>query len=91
MAVTRKRQKMRRVQISITDEQYQKAKRLAEKRQASLSEVFRTGLECVDARTEEEDREYFEKMWSIVGKLKGADPHGSQNVDEVVYDQDPHR
>jgi hypothetical protein len=85
MAVARKRQKMKRMQISVSPEQFEKAKRIAARRSVSMSQVCRDGIDCVDQRDEEEDQEYFDRMWSIVGIVKGADPNASANHDDILY------
>ncbi len=92
MLTERKKSKMKRTQISLTPEQLQAAKQLASKRQVSLSQVFRDALECVQQQAEQEQRDYFDAMWSIVGTLKNADPDASEKHDEILYGHgdDPH-
>ncbi|MCL5102855.1 MAG: hypothetical protein M1133_01900 [Armatimonadetes bacterium] len=84
MTVAKKKPKMRRTQISLTAEQFEAAKRIAEKREVSVAQVLREGLDCVIQRSEEEDHGYFDVMWSIVGICEGT-PDGSVKHDEVLY------
>jgi len=85
MAVARKRPKMRRMQISLSDEQWERARRLAARSGTSVAQVFREGLEYVEKAMGDEDRDYFSRMWSIVGMVKGADPNASVNHDDIIY------
>ena len=82
---------MRRTQISLPPEQFERARRYADRHGISLSEAYRMGFECLAERDEEEHRQYVEHMMSIVGIGHDGDPRGSVRVDEVVYGRDPHR
>ena len=91
MAVARKRTKMRRTQISLPPEQFERARQYAELHGISLSEAYRMGFECLAERDEAEHTKHMELMMSIVGIAESDDSHGSERVDEVVYGRDPHR
>jgi len=85
MAVARKRPKMKRTQISLLPEQFERLKRLAERRGVSFAQYLRDNVRAIEEYAEEEDREYYERMMSIVGTVKGADPDLSVKVDEILY------
>ncbi len=91
MAVARKREKMRRTQISLPPEQFERAKLYARRHGISLSEAYRIGFECLAERENEEQQRYTELMMSIVGIADSGDPRGSERIDEIVYGRDLHR
>ena len=84
MAVVRKKPKMKRTQISLSLDQYEAVKRMAEEREISLSQVLRDAIQ--DEMDQERAR--VERMLSIIGMVEGTDPLGSVTVDEVVYGED---
>jgi len=88
MAVARKRPKLKRTQISFEPEQFETLKRLAGRRGMSLAQFLRDNVRAIEGYAEEEDREYYERMMSIVGVLKDADPDLSVKVDEILYGPD---
>jgi len=81
MSVTKKRPRMKRTQISLPADQLDAARRVAARRRTSMSGLVRSALE----RELDEEEAIQEKMLSIVGILKGADPDGSEKHDEVLY------
>lgn len=84
MAVTKKRARMKRTQVSLTTEDFNKARRLAETRHVSLSQVVRDLL-----RSAPEDESFAEDpLRGIIGMVKDVIPNASQSVDEVVYGDD---
>lgn len=84
MAVARKHTKMRRTQISLLQEDYDKALRIAAARQSSLSQVVRELLR--------EAPEYGESpadpLRHLIGIVKDAPPDGSVKHDEYIYGPD---
>ncbi len=87
MAVARRRPKMKRTQISLEPEQFEKAVRMARRRRGSVSGVIRELLDLAP----ESDSEFDDPLSDIVGMDKEGDPDGSVSVDEVVYGPDPYR
>lgn len=85
MSIARRRTRMRRTQISLPNERYEAAVRIAAKRGVSLSQVFREGLQCVERQEQEQDREYLEGMLSIVGIVPDGDPRSSEEHDRILY------
>jgi len=85
MAVARKRQKMRRTQISLTEEQFQRAKDMARRRGTSMSQLVRDGLDILGR----DEVDPWDGLLSIIGMAEGT-YDGSTTVDEVLYDGDPH-
>lgn len=86
MAVARKRAKMRRTQVSLTDEDYNFACRIAAQRHQSLSQVVREALR----REAEAEEVFFDPLRGIIGIVKDDIPNASESIDEVVYGDDPH-
>ena len=82
--VVAKKRKMRRTQVSLTSEQLEAGRRMARERGVSLSQVVRDSLE----HAQREERLRAARLFSIVGLVKGADPDGSESVDEAVYGTD---
>ena len=91
MALARKRTRMRRTQISVTPEQFERAKVYAQRHGISLSEAFRMGFECLAEREDEQQQSHMDLMMSIVGISRSGDPHASERVDEIVYGRDSSR
>jgi hypothetical protein len=87
MRVARKRTRMKRTQISLLPEQFDKAMRMARMRGDSLSGVVRNLLD----RAPETGAEFDDPLSDIIGMVEDADPDGSVKVDEMVYGPDPHR
>lgn len=84
MAVARKRAKMKRTQISLTSEDFEKARRIAESRHVSLSQVVRDLLRSAP----EEEIPVKGPLDDIIGMVKDADPRGSVDHDEFIYGPD---
>jgi hypothetical protein len=76
---------MVRTQISFEADEYEKARRAAEKRGVSLAELCRRGLR--DALTREAwGAADSRKPWMRhAGALASGDPRASESVDAVVY------
>ena len=73
---------MIRTQISVDEELYERAKRLARRQGISLAELCRRSLQ------ETVSREPSDRPWmAYVGDLDGH-PDDSSTVDEVVYGRD---
>lgn len=72
---------MIRTQISLSEDEYESAKREAERLGISLAELLRRSLRTllpVDA----------EKPWmSYAGMIESGDPQSSLSIDEIVYGQ----
>ena len=81
MAATRKTQRMRRLHIWLPAEDLEAVRQIAARRGTTISNVVRSALK----RELDEENAMLEKMLSIVGILKGADPDGSEKHDEVLY------
>lgn len=72
---------MIRTQISLTEKEYQAAKREAGRLGISLAELLRRSLRAVIPADET-------KPWMrYAGMVESGDPRSSQNIDEVVYGQ----
>ena len=70
---------MIRTQISLTEKEYQAAKREAERIGISLAELLRRSLRAVIPVDEA-------KPWMrYAGMVESGDPRSSQNIDDVVY------
>lgn len=85
MAVSDKRPKMRRTQISLMPDELETARKIAAERGVSLSQVFRDAIRRAAEEREEAERKRRELMWSIVGTVEGADPNASVDHDEILY------
>lgn len=85
--VTKKKSGMKRVQIRLTPEQYEKAQRMAKERGISLSQLCREAIEYLDQRDREERREGLESLKSIIGIVKGGDPNASVDHDRILYER----
>jgi len=70
---------MIRTQISVDEELYERAKRVAKRRGISLAELCRRGLEAVLA-DERPDKPWMEFAGAVDG-----DPDDSASIDDVVY------
>lgn len=86
MAIRRGKSRMRRTQISLPNERYEAAVRIAAKRGVSLSQVVREALQCAEDQDEQEHRSYVERMKRIVGIVEGADPNASVDHDRILYE-----
>ena len=72
---------MVRTQISLSEEEYDAAKREAERLGISLAELLRRSLRTMLPADSS-------KPWMrYVGFVESGDPNSSQNIDEVVYGQ----
>ena len=72
---------MIRTQISLSEEEYEAAKREAERLGISLAELLRRSLRSLLPV----DRE---KPWmAYAGMIESGDSHSSQSIDEIVYGQ----
>jgi hypothetical protein len=70
---------MVRTQISLTNEEYQAAKREARRLGISLAELLRRSLRSVLPVDEE-------RPWMrYAGSIESGDPRASQSIDDVVY------
>lgn len=86
MSIARRRVKMKRTQISLTNEDFEKARRIAETRHISLSQVVRDLLRGA----QELESPAGGPLRDIIGMVKDDIPNASETVDEVVYGGDPH-
>lgn len=72
---------MIRTQISLTEEEYDAAKREAERLGVSLAELLRRSLRTILPVDES-------KPWMrYAGMVESGDPSSSQNIDAVIYGQ----
>ena len=72
---------MIRTQISLTEEEYEAAKREARRLGISLAELFRRSLRTMLPVDES-------KPWMrYAGMIASGDAHASQRIDDVVYGQ----
>ena len=72
---------MIRTQISLSEEEYQEAKREAKLLGISLAELLRRSLRAVLAVDDS-------KPWMrYAGMVESGDPQSSRHIDEVVYGQ----
>ncbi len=70
---------MVRTQISLTEEEYEAAKREAQRLGISLAELLRRSLRTILPVDED-------KPWmQYAGMIESGDPIASQRIDEVVY------
>ncbi len=70
---------MIRTQISLSEEEYEAAKREAERLGISLAELLRRSLRTLLPVDDE-------KPWMrLAGMVESGDPRASQRIDEVVY------
>jgi len=81
MSVMRKRQRMKRTQISLPEEELKAVREFAARRGTSMSRVFRSGVK----KELGEEEAVLEAMLGIVGIVKGADPDASEKHDEILY------
>lgn len=80
------KEKMIRTQICFSSEQYEAAKRIAEKRGVSMAEFMRNAVE----REAAEEHSYDDPLADIIGMIKDADPNASEKLDEMIYGEDIH-
>ena len=74
---------MIRTQISLSSEEYQAAKREAEKLGISLAELLRRSLRSVVSTDDS-------APWMrYAGMIESGDSQSSQKIDEIVYGQKP--
>ena len=72
---------MVRTQISLTEEEYEAAKREAQRLGISLAELLRRSLRTMLPADDK-------KPWMrYAGMIESGDPQASQRIDEVVYGQ----
>jgi hypothetical protein len=76
---------MIRTQISFEAEEYEKARKLAEKRGISLAELCRRGLRDAMAREKQTSGEGTKPWMRHAGTLASGDERASESVDAVVY------
>jgi len=81
MAVTGKKPKMQRTQISLTTEDYETARRIAAERGESLSQVVRDALR----REAGAPNTSYDPLGPIIGIVDSADPNASEDLDEAIY------
>ena len=86
MPVTKKRTRMKRTQISLMPEQYETARRLAEERGVSLSQVMRDAFERMEEADRASRRQQLESLRGLIGIVKDADPNSSVDIDRVLYE-----
>lgn len=84
MAVVRNRTRMKRTQVSLTTEDYSKARRMAETRHVSMSQVVRDLLRSAP----EDEALAGGPLGDLIGMVKDVIPNASQTIDEVVYGDD---
>lgn len=70
---------MIRTQISLSEDEYEAAKREAERLGISLAELLRRSLRSL--LPVDEDRPWMR----LAGMVESGDPRSSQRIDEVVY------
>jgi hypothetical protein len=74
---------MIRTQISLTETEYQAARREAERLGISLAELLRRSLRTLIPADES-------KPWMrYAGMVESGDPQSSQHIDDIVYAQKP--
>lgn len=83
-AVSGRKPRMRRTQISLSQEDYEAAKRIADRRGESLSQVIRDALR----RETEAAQTAYDPLGVIIGIVDSADPNASENLDETLYGRD---
>ncbi len=72
---------MVRTQISLTEKEYEAAKREARRLGISLAELLRRSLRTLLPADES-------KPWMrFAGMIASGDPHSSERIDELVYGQ----
>jgi hypothetical protein len=72
---------MVRTQISLSEEEYEAAKRESHRLGISLAELLRRSLRRVLPMDET-------KPWMrYAGMIESGDPHSSQHIDDIVYGQ----
>jgi len=72
---------MVRTQISLSEDEYEAAKREAQRLGISLAELLRRSLRTMLPVDEE-------KPWMrYAGMIESGDPHSSQRIDDIVYGQ----
>jgi hypothetical protein len=72
---------MVRTQISLSEEEYEAAKRESHRLGISLAELLRRSLRRVLPVDES-------KPWMrYAGMIESGDPHSSQHIDDIVYGQ----
>ncbi len=72
---------MVRTQISLSEDEYEAAKREAQRLGISLAELLRRSLRTMLPVDEE-------KPWiRYAGMIESGDPHSSQRIDDIVYGQ----
>jgi hypothetical protein len=76
---------MTRTQISFEADEYEKARKLAERRGVSLAELCRRGLREVLARERSASVDPAKPWMRHAGTLSSGDSHASESVDTVVY------
>ena len=81
MSVTRKRQRMKRTQISLPEEELRDVREMAARRGMSMSRVFRSAIKKEQA----EDQAARERLMGFVGIGEAADTKGSVNHDDTIY------
>lgn len=70
---------MVRTQVSLSEEQYEAAKREASRLGISFAELVRRSLGDVLPKDDS-------KPWMrYIGMVQSGDPNSSQNIDEVIY------
>jgi hypothetical protein len=84
MAVAKKRTKMKRTQISLMPEDYDKALRMAQARRSSLSQVVRDLLRGAP----EQDEKHFDPLRGLIGIADGGPADGSVDHDRYIYGPD---
>jgi hypothetical protein len=78
---------MMRTQISFEQEEYNRARRVAERRGLSLAELCRRGLREAVAREEASAGSSRKRWMRHAGALASGDAQASESVDRVVYDR----
>jgi hypothetical protein len=76
---------MIRTQISFETEEYEKARKLAERRGVSLAELCRRGLREAVAREKDASGDPSKPWMRHAGVLASGDDRASESVDAVVY------
>lgn len=77
---------MKRTQISLMPEQYERARRLAEEEGVSLSHVMREAFDRMEEADRASRRRQMESLRGMIGIVKDGDPNSSVDIDRLLYE-----
>jgi hypothetical protein len=77
---------MIRTQISLTEEQHRRLKRVARERGVSLAEVVREAVDQVVPDQDEERRRAWERLMSLAGAFDSGVPDIAERHDDYLPD-----